>query len=269
MSISDIITAISNAPRTGRFLSAIVAAGWSPGTGNQQIFVDPELAASMIHEADTFLDRAVVLFLIRRRLRATQALTWSDVSVYYSNYFAAAAVSRLALRSITFVHGDVYKITPTAPMSFQFSVRRSSAFASHRQTWDMYYDAVAYLAWPDPATISLLAPVIHRHRERMVRDAVNYTPGRGFLEIHRSAGKYKASTKHLATINESTTPIDNSAFLDVMALRRLRHAFGLVHEIQKGFLSTSEIASIRKTRELLIRRYSTDIRDTEELLIAL
>ncbi len=269
MSISDIVTAISNAPRTGRFISAIVAAGWSPSTGSQQVFVDPELTASMIHEADTFLDRAVVLFLIRRRLRATQALTWSDVSVYYSNYFAAAAVSRLALRSITFVGGDVYKITPTAPMSFQFSVRRGSAFASHRQTWDMYYDAVGYLAWPDPATIALLAPVVDRHRERIIRCDVNYTPGRGFLEIHQSAGKYKASTKHLARINECTPPIDDSAFLDVMALRRLLHAFGLVSEIQNGFLGASEIASRRNTRELLIRRYSTDNRDAVQLISAL
>jgi len=224
----------------------------------------------MMIEAELFLDRAITLFLIRYRLRKVQMSTWADIGVYYSNFFAASSVSRLALSSVTFVGGDVFIVVPNAPTYFEFRISKNPSGASHRTTWDLYYDAVQNFGWPDLATVAtLVPPVPDRHKERVIRQSINYTPGRGILEIHESAAKYQARISHLRRLSLASPPLDDSALLESQAYLRLKHGLDLSLEIQRGYLTTREIEARGQVRERLIRRYAADDHDARMLVASL
>ena len=212
-----------------------ISSVWISGVGKEQEGYSREIAGAMLLEADEFFDRALMLFLLRLRLRELQASTWSGVAAYYSNYFAATSFIRLHMKSVTHLPmGDSYDISRVHGATPIFRVRQRSSRLGHTEVWKQYYDLTNQMGWPDPVTVNELAPAAAtlRFREQMYRERINYRPGEGFEEIYQSRSRYLRTLKEaLRDDGQQPLALSDSAYTDRMAARRLGHIAKLLRRL--------------------------------------
>ncbi len=166
---------------------------------------------------------------------------------------------------MTHVNKDVYEVTAQSSLH-QFQLKRVERGGSHKRAWDLYYDVMKDLVWPDAATVSRLAPPHpNRYRERDLRESINYTPGLGFLEIYDSASRYKSRRAHLMKLDLNSAPKDESAFLEQEGFYRLDHAIKLLDAVRVGYLSSTDLESKRQIQRKLINDYAGTTNDTKLL----
>ena len=261
MTFSDLEIAVSQSSRNfGYVRHNIIASVWTPGAGAKQQCYSREVACAMLREADEFFDRALVLYLLRTRLREFQASTWAGVAAYYANYFLALSFIRLHRRAVTQVSpGSVFEITPDDDRLPQFTIRKVAGRQRHAEVWRTYYDVVTQMAWPDATTALGLAPTLQslRFREQLYRERINYRPGEGFEEIYQTQPRYLRSLK--ATLKDDgieATLLSEAAYTDRTATDRLAHVATLLRRLSGSRIDVELEVSCWQRREEIVRRYA-------------
>jgi hypothetical protein len=260
MLFSDLEVLAGQISRDAGYVRENIYRIWTPGAGSSQVGFCRELAGALFLEADEFFDRALMLYLLRTRLRGFQASTWANVASYYSNYFSATSFMRLHLRSVThLVGGAVFSVEPQG--HFVFAVSERKRRLAHTDVWRQYYDLVAEMGWPDSTIVSLLSPTVSklRFREQLFRERVNYRAGEGFAEIYVSATRYSKMLRtslELAGSGHDTNSMDDAAYNEHLARERLKHLATLLHRLRAARKDSAIESSFWERRGMLVERYA-------------
>jgi hypothetical protein len=257
--------AVSQSSRKHGYIRDNVLSFWTPGAGKVQYAHSPQLAGAMLHEADEFFDRALVLYLLRSPLRELQASTWAGVATYYSNYFLALSFIRLHMRSVTHLPTrPVFEVTRTDDRTPYFKIQQRSDRQRHAEVWRAYYEVVTQMAWPDRTTVIDLAPTLDslRFREQLYHERINYRPGEGFDEIYLTRTRYLRSLK-AALMDDGRAPLtlSDAAYTDRMAAQRLKHVATLLHRLSVSRIDVDVEAALWHRRRDMVTRYARDQAD--------
>jgi hypothetical protein len=262
VTFSDLEVAVSQCRRQYGYVRDSILTIWTPGAGSVQHVYSRELAGAMLREADEFFDRALALYFLRRDLRELQASTWAGVATYYANYFLALSFTRLHMRSITQLPtGTVFEVARTDDQTPMFKIEERNQRQRHVDVWRRYYEIVSQMAWPDPATVTELAPTLAslRFREQVYRERINYRPGEGFEEIHMTATRYQRNLR--AVLDDdggSPTMLSDAAYTDRMAVQRLKHVAALLDRLSESRIDADiEAAAWNRRRDIVTRSART------------
>ena len=67
------------------------------------------------------------------------------------------------MKSVThLVGGPVFDVARTNDQAPYFMLKKRGERQKHAEVWRNYYDLVTSMAWPDPATVTELAPVLEQ-----------------------------------------------------------------------------------------------------------
>jgi len=264
VTFTDLQGAVGQTPRRFGYVRNNVADIWVAGSGQKQIGFSRALAGALLLEADEFFDRALVLFLIRTRLRAAFASSWASVAVYYSNYFLASSFNRLHFHGVTHLPGGaLYDIEPVLGRALQLQVTQRTRRLGHREIWKQYYTLVTQMAWPSPAEVMLLAPIALglQYREQDFRERVNYRPGEGFAEIYLSAARYRDVVHGVRTVDRSLPigPLGDDAYNDRLAAERLGHVARLMRRLEEHRVDPDIEVQRWRQRDALVERYGASV----------
>lgn len=262
MTLTDLEVAVSRTTRNYGYVREQLLRIWTPGGGRRQQGYSRELAGALFLESDEYFDRALVLFLLRQRIRRIYSPTWAAVATYYSNYFAATSFIRLNMRAVAHVRdGPPFDVSPVDYNSFFFSVSQRKRRLGHEEIWRIYYDLIAEMAWPDPATAMMLAPTVEalRFREQKFREKVNYRIGEGFKEMYLSPAKLTRELERLLKIGDRGKPVeglDDEEYNDRLAVERLAHLGQLLGRLRAARNDPVIELERQRLRMQLVNRYA-------------
>ncbi len=273
MDFAKLQNIVGTIPRFQTYTRTRIAQLWVPGGPSMQAFKDHTLTGAMMNEAEEFIDRAIVLFLLRLGLRTNKYSTWADVSIYYANYFLAGAFQRICLSSFT--HGSTsattrgnYSIAPNTHDFFEHQITLRNRPFNHVEMWDSYYKTIDAFSWANgPSKDSLLPPASKpewAHRERKFREERNYTPGQGFQELYQTDRRYFSEMAPLGTINmsQNRAALDESEYCDRSAHDRIVYLLKLLRALESRRIDPEFDVQRRQIRLNLISKYAT--KKTEE-----
>jgi len=273
VTFSDLEVVLALASRVHGYARDNILNIWTPGGGTDQKGYSRELAGALLREADVFFDRALVLYLLRSRLKSAQASTWAGVASYYSNYFAALSFIRLNLCSMTHLPGGaLFAVDVLNGGNPYFLIRARTKRLSHTDVWKQYYGAVREMAWPDPSTVASLAPTHHtlQFREQLYRERINYRSGEGFEEIYMAPARYRKHSKiEFQDKGSGYAGLTDAAYAESMAIERLRHVAALLIRLQTARHDKLIEQHAWNNRQAIVERYSSttaDRRSAMELL---
>jgi hypothetical protein len=262
---SDLEVAVSQSSRKHGYVRDNVLSVWTPGAGKVQHAYSRELAGAILWESDEFFDRALILYLLRSHLRQLQASTWAGVATYYANYFLALSFMRLHMRSVTHLPtGPIFEVTRTDDSAPYFKIEERSQRQKHTDVWRAYYATITQMGWPDPATVTDLAPTLSRlrFREQLYRERINYRPGEGFEEMYLTRARYVKSIKTaLSDEGGHSLTLTDAAYTDRMAAHRLRHLATLLHRLSGSRADLDMEASLWRRRSDMITKYANNQAD--------
>lgn len=262
MVFSDIEVVAGKTSRNVGYVRDNVFRIWTPGAGPKQRGYCRELGGALFLEADEYFDRALMLYLLRARLRSLQASTWADVAIYYSNYFAATSFLRIHLYAVAHLAGGaIFEVEPFNGPTLMFGVSERRRRLAHRDVWHHYYDLVTSMGWPDSRAVSILAPVVEqlRYREQRFRERVNYRAGEGFNEIYLSPTRYLKSMKSTFSTAGSEGRLgsmEDATYNDYLARERLKHVAALLSRLRVSRIDGAIEDSLWNRRRILVERYA-------------
>lgn len=147
-----------------------------------------EVTYFMLIEAERFWAASIMQILARWQLEKIWLHSWSDVTLYYAEFFAMNAIMRLAGRAITFsyAHNKVLKIQRTNSQNPEYRI--SKAGKGHREQWNCYYDLIKDDITDDTVLRELFdVQLDYQHQESWIRQMINYDLQYGFDERHCSS----------------------------------------------------------------------------------
>jgi hypothetical protein len=265
VTFSDLEVVLAQASRVHGYVRDNVLGIWTPGGGTEQKGYSRELAGALLREADVFFDRALALYLLRSHLKNLQASTWAGVACYYSNYFSALSFIRLNLCSVTHMPGGgLFAVDILSGGNPYFSIRSRSRRLGHTDVWNQYYSTVRAMAWPDPNTVTGLAPTHNtlQFREQLYRERINYRPGEGFEEIYLVPPRYRKYLKiEFQDAGLGYAGLTDAGYAETMAIERLRHVAALLRRLQTARQDKLIEQNAWESRKAIVERYSSTTAD--------
>lgn len=267
MTFSDLEVVLAQVSRVHGYVRDNIQRIWTPGGGTEQKGYSRELAGALLREADSFFDRALMLYFIRSQLKDLQASTWAGVASYYANYFAALSFIRLSHCSLTQMPGGgLFDVSILGGATPYFSIRSKVRRLGHTEMWNRYYHAVQEMGWPDSSTVASLAPTVNtmRFREQLYRERINYRPGEGFEEIYLAPSRYQAILRQ--TFRDpglGYAQLEDAAYAETMASERLLHVATLLGRLRRSRIDREMEEHVWQGRRTIIGRYGATRADRQ------
>jgi hypothetical protein len=181
-----------NAASVSDYLSPwLLTNGYNSASFATEFYIqDAQVTACLMNQAFEFLERALCNTIAQYILAQNGLETWARVTNYYASYFAVHSLLCLQGRTITRLHlgSDVQvQIIPIDLRDHVFGItKRHLGKNPHHQTpWVRFYDIYDRYAVPHQAyeLVARKAYTAEPADEAIERNAINYTPFKGFREI--------------------------------------------------------------------------------------
>lgn len=145
------------------------------------------LSRALLHESLLYLLRAMSHMVSYEAIYTKHQFSWALVTLYYSNYFSALSMNRLAGRAISTTNGKSFDIIADIIQS-NYLIERI-ATNNHVSVWSTNYDLYASFNWQDSSYDGTLIRVnVKDHYERKSREFINYHPD-SYKELFKSRSK--------------------------------------------------------------------------------
>jgi len=157
--------------------------------GTTSTLFSQSMSRALLHESVLYLLRAMSHMVSYEAVYTKHQFSWALVTLYYSNYFSALSMNRLAGRAISTTNSRSYDITADTIQS-NFLVERISA-NNHISVWSTNYSLYANFNWRDSSYDGILVKVnsgSQDHYERKSREFINYHPD-SYKEILKSKSR--------------------------------------------------------------------------------
>lgn len=143
--------------------------------GSIEPLFSPDMSRALLHESLLYLLRSMSHIVSYEAIYSKHQFSWALVTLYYSNYFCALSMNRLAGKAISTTNGNSYEVVSEAVQS-SFSVERI-AVNNHKLVWETNYDLYSGFNWLDTSCDGIIVKVITKdHYERKSREWINYHP---------------------------------------------------------------------------------------------
>jgi len=143
-----------------------------------------DISRALLHESLLYLLRAMSHIICYEAIYSKNQFSWALVTLYYSNYFCALSMNRLAGKAISTTNGKNFEIVSSQIQS-NFEVKRIKV-NNHKLVWDTNYDLYSNFNWKDIFYDGVIIKVINRdHYERKSRESINYHPD-SYKEIFKT-----------------------------------------------------------------------------------
>lgn len=192
----------------------------------------------MLIEAERFWAATLLQLLSAKELEKVWFHTWSDVTLYYANFFSMNALMRLAGRSVTFSNTDnkTYKVKRTLPNQRIYEIAPSNS--DHKQQWNWYYDLIKGDITDDALLREIFDIQIEfGHDERQVRQMLNYDLELGFDERHYNydeVGETGHGDLSLFPFQDTTTALGRDEYMELATIVYCwKHTKSLLDQIAK------------------------------------
>jgi hypothetical protein len=159
---------------------------------------DAQITACLMNQAFEFLERALCNTIAQYILAQNGLETWARVTNYYASYFAVHSLLCLQGRTITRLQLGSEVQVQIIPIDFRSHVfgitKRHLGKNPHHQTpWVRFYEIYDRYAVPHEAyeLVARKAYTAEPADEAIERNAINYTPFKGFREF-RDLARYSA-----------------------------------------------------------------------------
>ncbi len=150
---------------------------------------EASLQRALTYEALLFLLRSMSHLVGYEAVVASDQISWGGVTLYYSNYYAALAMNRLAGEAVsTLAGGGSYHIERVrAPSLFEI---RKSEVNNHKAVWAANFRLYENFNWRDAtldgSIVQVPSHLQFNHPERKMREEINYHP-ESYKEITASS----------------------------------------------------------------------------------
>jgi hypothetical protein len=222
--------------------------------GTRSTFFSQSMSRALLHESVLYLLRAMSQMVSYEAVYTKHQFSWALVTLYYSNYFSALSMNRLAGRAISTTNGRSYDITADTIQS-NFFIERITA-NNHISVWSTNYSLYASFNWQDSSYDGTLIKVnigSQDHYERKSREFINYHPD-SYKELLQSKsrenlisffGKYYNSSPSTVMLLPFTNDMEKvvanlecrAVGRQVIVLRILREVFNILQPTSKKIVS--------------------------------
>ncbi|MEX0806822.1 MAG: hypothetical protein WD688_26400 [Candidatus Binatia bacterium] len=187
---------VPNAASVSDYLSPwLITNGYTSASFGSGLYIqDAQITACLMNQAFEFLERALCNTIAHYILAQNGLETWARVTNYYASYFSVHSLLCLQGRTITSLHLNSavqVQIVPVDLRTHVFGItKRHLGKNPHHQTpWLRFYEiydryAVSHQAYELVARKAYTAEPTDEATER---NAINYTPFKGFREIRELA----------------------------------------------------------------------------------
>jgi hypothetical protein len=163
-----------------------------PQNVNQSItHFSPEIPRALLFEAIKFYLRSMSQLVSYETLFSKNQFSWGLVALYYSSYFSALSMNRLAGCSITTlsVSGNTFEIN-AGTVSGNYTIKRIRN-NNHIIVWDANYRLFSNFVWIDSSLDGYIIKVTaapNKYLEKRRREFYNYHP-ESYQELSLNKGK--------------------------------------------------------------------------------
>ena len=152
--------------------------------GNTGTLFSQDLSRAILHESLLYLLRAMSHMVSYESIYTKHQFSWALVTLYYSNYFSALSMNRLAGRAISTTNGKSFDIVADRVQS-NYLIERITT-NNHKLVWSTNYDLYSSFNWKNSSYDGTLVKVnMKDHYERKSREFVNYHPD-SYKELFKS-----------------------------------------------------------------------------------
>ncbi len=168
----------------------LTGAGYKSSTVRTIYIQDVQVAFCLMNQALEFLQKALCNTVAHYILAQKGLETWARVTNYYASYFCVHSLLCLQGRTITRLQLDKIVAVQIVPIDFRshifaITTRHLGKNPHHDTPWRRFYDIYDRYAVPHQAyeLVARKAYVSDPTDEVIERNAINYTPFKGFREI--------------------------------------------------------------------------------------
>ena len=169
-----------------------------------------QITSMMLIESERLWTSTLMQLLASRELEKTWLQSWSDVTLYYADFFIMNSILRLAGRTITFsvaYENTIFKIVRLQETAQDYEISKVSR-GDHKAQWNLYYDLVQGNITDDPLIREIFdVQLSFKHQESSFRQWVNYDLEYGYDERHNSSDGLKARADLMSSMIPYTDTI--------------------------------------------------------------
>lgn len=199
---------VANTTSVSDYLSSwLISSGYkAEGVRSSVLYIqDTQVTAYLMNQALEFLQKALCNTAAHYILARNGLETWARVTNYYASYFCVHSLLCLQGRTITRLHLDKAVEVHIVPVDlrghvFGITNRYIGKNPHHEAPWRRFYEIYEKYAVPHSAyeLVARKAHTIEPDDEAIERNAINYTPFKGFGEI-RDLTRHEAFSELFAS----------------------------------------------------------------------